>query len=490
MYLSTALPYAALVAFAALGANLLGTGLLILINPRSRSVRWHAAFSFWIMAWLALQGWFTLGMTGDGLMRVYGWVIHLMPAFFVAATLVETFDVRDRTALVVVAFAAITADVLNPVVSGWAGMAWQALMWGTGAVLHFRDRAARRAPGEPGRTGERALKLALLVVVPIAVVGVILLSGAFLLYVMPLLTIVIQFLIFIGVVHHRFYDIEVRAARTGELAAQAVEQERLALLGEVSATLAHEIRNPLTGMRSLTQRLTAPAVDDARRKRYATVILGEVDRLERIVDNLLAVGRRTVVRGGGAGTTPLEPLFDDLMLLVEARARRARITVERDPTTARAAAPRDALAQALLNLLINAVTHTPEGGQVRLAARMDGSQRVAIRVTDTGPGVPPEARDQIFETFHTRGLGAGLGLAVVRRLARELGWHVAVSDADGGGACFQITLPAAGTVAGTVTGTVADTAADTAADTIAAAARPAAARADADTDTDTDVVRA
>lgn len=486
MYLSTALPYAALVAFAALGANLLGTGLLILINPRSRSVRWHAAFSFWIMAWLALQGWFSLGLTGDGLMRAYGWVVHLMPAFFVAATLVETFDVRDRTALVVVAFAAITADVLNPIVSGWGGMAWQALMWGTGAVLHFRDRA-RRPHGEPGRTGERALKLALLVIVPIAVVGVILLSGAFLLYVMPLLTIVIQFLIFIGVVHHRFYDIEVRAARSGELAAQAVEQERLALLGEVSATLAHEIRNPLTGMRSLTQRLTASDVDDARRRRYAIVILGEVDRLERIVDNLLAVGRRTVARGGGAAATPLEPLFDDLLLLVEGRARRARVTVEREPTTARAAAPRDAIAQALLNLLINAVAHTPADGRVRLAASMDGPHRVAIRVTDTGPGVPPEARDQIFETFHTRGLGAGLGLAVVRRLARELGWHVAVFDADGGGACFQITLPAAGTAAGTAAAT-----AGTAADTVAAATRPAAARADADadTDTDTDAVRA
>jgi signal transduction histidine kinase len=502
MYLSTALPYAALVAFAALGANLLGTGLLILINPRSRSVRWHAAFSFWIMAWLALQGWFALGMGADGLMRVYGWVVHLMPAFFVAATLVETFDVRDRTALVVVAFAAITADVLNPVVGGWGGMAWQAMMWGTGAALHFRDRTQHRPHGEPRRPGERALKLALLVIVPIAVVGVILLSGAFLLYVMPLLTIVIQFLIFIGVVHHRFYDIEVRAARSGELAAQAVEQQRLALLGEVSATLAHEIRNPLTGMRSLTQRLAAADVDDARRRRYATVILDEIGRLERIVDNLLAVGRRTVVRGGGAATTPLEPLFDDLMLLVDGRARRVGVVVERDPTTAGAAVPRDALAQALLNLLINAVAHTPPGGRVRLAARMDGPERIAIRVSDTGPGVPLAVREQIFEPFHTRGIGAGLGLAVVRRLAHELDWHIAVSDADGGGACFQITVPAAGAAAGTTAtataGTAAATTAGTAAagtaagaasDEVAAAARSAAARAETGEGTDADVVR-
>jgi signal transduction histidine kinase len=305
------------------------------------------------------------------------------------------------------------------------------------------DRALRSRPHEAARPGARVLKQALLVIVPIAVIGIILLGGSFLLYVMPLVTIVIQFLIFIGVVHHRFYDIEVRAARSGELAAQAAEQERLALLGELSATLAHEIRNPLTGMRSLTQRLAEPNVDDERRTRYAGVILGEVGRLERIVGNLLDIGRRNIVRSDTTEHTSLEPLFDDLLLLVDARARRAQVTVEREATTASAAAPRDALAQALLNLLLNAIAHTPAGGRVRIDAHEHEDGRVEVRVSDTGPGVPPAARETIFEPFHTRGLGAGLGLAVVRRLARELDWQVGVGEADGGGACFHVTLPAA-----------------------------------------------
>jgi signal transduction histidine kinase len=455
MYSATPLPYAALVAFAALGANLLGTVLLLMINPGSRAVRWHAAFTFWIMAWLVLQGWFALGLGTTGLLRAYAWAVHLMPAFFLAATLVETHDVRDRTALLVVALGLATAEVLNPVSGGWAGLAWQAGMWGSGAMLHFRDRRRRgegtrladralRPPhGTSERPGEQALKLALLVLVPIVVVGIILLGGSFLLYVLPPVTILIQFLIFIGVVHHRFYDIEVRAARSGELAAQAAEQERLALLGELSATLAHEIRNPLTGMRSLTQRLAEPHVDDERRMRYAGVILGEVARLERIVGNLLDVGRRRVVRADGAERTPLRPLFDDLLLLVDGRARRAQVTVERAATSAIAAAPRDALAQALLNLLINAITHTPPDGRVRLAVYEHDDGRIEIRVSDTGPGVPPDVREAIFEPFHTHGLGAGLGLAVVRRLAQELGWQVGVGEADAGGACFHVTLPAA-----------------------------------------------
>jgi signal transduction histidine kinase len=438
-------PIAALIAFIAVGANLLGTALLILINPRSREVRWHAAFTFWVICWLALQGWFAAGGATGPLVRPYAWSIHLMPAFFLAATLVETHQVRNRTALFIVAAALATAEFLGPLSGNPVSLAWQATLWGTGALLHVRDRRSR---GGGAPTGERALKFALLVVVPVGVIGVIALRGGFLLYVMPLVTILVQFLIFIGVVHHRFYDVEVRAARSGELAARAAEQERLALLGELSATLAHEIRNPLTGMRSLAQRLTGPGVDEDRRTRYAAVILQEIGRLDRIVGNLLDLSRRTVVRDAAAGTaagdpaaTQLEPLFDDLVLLVDGRARRAGVSIRRDAGRLAAAAPRDPLAQALLNLLLNAIAHTPAGGTVTLDATAARDGRLDIRVSDTGPGVPPEARDEIFQPFHTRGVGAGLGLAVVRRLARELEWDVSVSDAPGGGARFCVRVP-------------------------------------------------
>jgi signal transduction histidine kinase len=453
MNFATSQPLAALVAFTALGANLLGTALLILLNPRSRAVRWHAAFAAWIIAWLALQGWFTLGLGDASLLRIYVFVVHMMPAFFLAAALVETRQLRDRHALLVVALAVVTAPFLNPM-SGVAGLMWQALMWGSAAWLHYRDRntsprqdhVADRVyhqPAAPGRGGEVALKLALLVVVPVSVISIIFLGGVFILYAMPLITIGIQFMIFIGVVHHRFYDIEVRAARSGELASRAAEQERLALLGELSATLAHEIRNPLTGMRSLAQRLTGASLDDERRQRYAGVILGEVERLERVVGNLLDVGRRGVVREALPGPTSLDPLFEDLVLLVDGRARRAEVILERDGGGLSAAAPRDALAQSLLNLLLNAITHTPAGGVVRLEAVRADDGIIEVRVTDTGPGVPPESRQEIFEPFRTRGLGAGLGLAVVRRISRELNWDVAVGDAPGGGASFELRIPAA-----------------------------------------------
>jgi signal transduction histidine kinase len=440
MPFETPLYAAALIAYLALGANFLGTGLLLLIHPRSRSVRWHAAFSFWIMAWLALQGWVALGALQRDVFIAYGWVVHLMPAFFFAATLVETRGVRDRTALAVVLLGVATAHWLNPVAAGAGGIVWQAAMWGVPAVLHFAQGHDKGRPEISAAPGKRALNLALFVIVPVAVIGVVTLRGAFLLYAMPLITVLIQFLIFHGVVHHRFYDIEVRAARTGELATRAAEQERLALLGELSATLAHEIRNPLAGIRSLAQRLAEPGLDETKRERYADVVLTEIGRLDRIVGNLLDASRRTSLAAAPDQETSLEPLLEDLALLVEARARRVGVTVHRRPTAVTVAAPRDALAQVLLNLILNAIEHTPSGGRVELDARATAGG-TAIRVRDTGPGVPPADRAHIFEPFHTRGIGAGLGLAVVRRISRELGWRVTIDDAPGGGALFILEVP-------------------------------------------------
>jgi signal transduction histidine kinase len=266
----------------------------------------------------------------------------------------------------------------------------------------------------------------------------VLAQGAFVLIILPVLVVTVLLLIFMGVVNHRFYDIEVRASRTGDLAAAAAEHDRLALLGELSATIAHEVRNPLTGIRSLTQMIAEPTVEDEKRVRYAGVILDEVARLDRIVGNLTDLARRSSIGTARTAATELDPLFEDLRLLVDARARRAGVSVRIEPGAQIVHAPREALAQALLNLLLNAIAHAPADSTVTLRSTLDNG--VTMSVSDEGPGVPDAERDRIFEPFHTRG-GTGLGLTVVRRLADEHNWNVKVANADSGGAVFSIQVP-------------------------------------------------
>jgi two-component system sensor histidine kinase HydH len=318
-------------------------------------------------------------------------------------------------------------------------MLWQLTVWGSAGALIWWSRWHKAVPyPATGRVGTPSVVMATLALTPFAIVGGLWLGGDFFpLILLPLATVAVQLLLFDGIARLRFYDIEVRAARSGELAARAAEQERLAVLGELAASLAHEIRNPLTGVRSLTQRLAEEVVDEDRRRRYADVILEETGRLERIVGNLLGLARRPVARRQDDAANPLAALFGDLSLLLDAHARKAGVTLTVSGTDLVIPAPREALAQALLNLLLNAIAHSPRGGCVELIAR-EAEGAVELLVRDSGAGVPPADRERIFEPFHSGGDGTGLGLAVVRRLARELGWEIGVGEAPGGGAEFRI----------------------------------------------------
>ncbi len=320
---------------------------------------------------------------------------------------------------------------------------WHAGGWTGGAIALFRS-SRRRRKAAPPPLPDRALVVALTLVAPLAIaLAFIVGAETFFRYAMPLITVGIQLMIFVGVTRMRFYDIEIRASRSGGLAVQAAETERLAVLGELAATVAHEVRNPLTGVRSLAQQIADKDVDEARRRRYAGVILEEVGRVERIVSNLLGVSRRTAPADWHEGPTDLDGLFDDLRLLTASPARKAGVTVRADPQGLTVSAPREPLAQALLNLLLNAIRHVPPGGTVELLARADGSA-ATILVRDDGPGVPAEERSRIFEPFRTLGDGTGLGLSVVRRICHDLGWSVTIGDAPGGGAEFRIEIPATG----------------------------------------------
>lgn len=440
-------PLPAAIALFAFGALFAGSALLLLISPGRRGIRWWVVLQGTIMVWLLLQGWRYLG--GDWWLIQPGIraSVFLLPVVFIAFALMEATERPTWLAFLVIGAGVLVLRLetaMRPESFGLLTAFWHTLGWSIGSVIlfghHMRREKPRRVDPERRRTTLIVVGL-LLLMTPISLIGGFVLGSRMWAYAMPLLVVWIQLLVFFGVARLRFYDIEVRARRTGALAAEAAEQERLAVVGELSASLAHEIRNPLTGVRSLAQRLAEETIDEERRRRYAGVILEEVGRVERLVVSLLGLAKRPEP-GAAPRVVPLAELFDDLVLLVSSRADASSVRVVAEPARTTLRARREPLAQALLNLLLNAIAHSPAGGEVRLTAARRG-EAVELSVSDAGPGVPEGERERVWEPFHSGSGGTGLGLAVVRRLARENGWEARLENAPGGGTRAVLSIPRA-----------------------------------------------
>jgi len=230
---------------------------------------------------------------------------------------------------------------------------------------------------------------------------------------------------------------EVIAAARARLA----QSEKLAALGQLAATVAHEVRNPLGIMRSAAQTLTE-RLPSGELAQASTFIIAEIDRLANVVSSLLGFARPLQLESRAVTVTEL---FDHATLLAagELEAKRARLQRHTASALPLVQGDPDLLSQVLLGLLANAAEAVPPGGTVALdAAAADGAVR--IHVSDSGPGVPAELRAQIFEPFFTtRARGTGLGLAIARHIIEAHGGRIEVGDASTGGACFTVTLPAA-----------------------------------------------
>jgi signal transduction histidine kinase len=442
---------AASISFIAFGVNFFGAIVLLLLNAGSRSVRWYLPFQLCVLVWLFANG-VTFLFEADAWHSVQAFAVAMMPLMFF---IFGWMDLAPRPAWHAMVLMALAAPVVPVVMTGvymselspradTIAMLWSVIGWIGGSFMLWLQgrRDVRRAP-ERRDVRKKIILLAFTLITPISVVGAILLEGMwFIIFVIPVLTILIMLLIFYGMTQLQFYDVEVRARRTSDIAAETFETGRLAVLGELAATIAHEVRNPLTGVRSLAQRIATDDVSADKRRQYAQVILDETSRVEAMVANLLDLARRHSRQNADNAATRLAPLFADLHLLVSARALDKGVAVQvHVPETLVAAAPRDVVAQALLNLMLNGIAHSPQDSTVTVEAHANGGG-VEILVRDRGPGIAPADRQRIFEPFYTtRSGGTGLGLSVVRHIAREHGWQVSVGDAPGGGAEFKLVIP-------------------------------------------------
>lgn len=209
--------------------------------------------------------------------------------------------------------------------------------------------------------------------------------------------------------------------RLREAQARVVAAERLAAVGRLAASIAHEIRNPIAAMRLKTENALASG-NPERATVALESVLGQIARVDHLLRDLLNLTQaRTLTRS----PTDIAALLSDCARLHEdlASAGAVRIAIEGDalPGPDRPQIDGAQIARALDNLLLNALQHTPPGGRVYLAAErvtVAGVVRLHLRVSDTGPGIDPAIRPGLFEPFVTgRPDGTGLGLAIVREIA-------------------------------------------------------------------------
>lgn len=240
---------------------------------------------------------------------------------------------------------------------------------------------------------------------------------------------------------------------------KALTDQRLSEIGSLSQGLAHEIKNPLStiGLNAqlLLENVEALPIDDQTRESLTKRLgaLGrETERLGGIVEDFLNY----------AGEIRIEPRPIDLNGLIteltdfyspQAQSNGVRLRTALDPALPRSMADPSSLKQAILNLMINATNameRNAPGAERSLTIRTlhsrdeDGEPVCCVRVEDTGPGVKPENAGRIFQPyFTTRKGGAGLGLAITKRLIEEQSGTIEVTESDGPGAVFTVSLPVA-----------------------------------------------
>jgi two-component system, NtrC family, sensor kinase len=238
------------------------------------------------------------------------------------------------------------------------------------------------------------------------------------------------------------------AERTRDLEAaqqQLVRSEKLAAVGQLTASIAHEVNNPIAviqGNLDLVRELLGP--DAAKAVRSELKIVDEqIERMRLIVTQLLQFARPSEY-AGYIDNVDTARVLDDCLLLAGHLLSRTRITIERDlRATRRPAINRNELQQVLVNLLVNAIHAMADGGTLTLATRDVGEDAVQIVVTDTGPGLGAELLAELFKPFVTRKKdGTGLGLWISRSIVERYGGDLLAADRDDGtsGAVFTVLL--------------------------------------------------
>ena len=222
---------------------------------------------------------------------------------------------------------------------------------------------------------------------------------------------------------------------------QLAERERLAVLGQMAATVAHEVKNPLSAIKSIAQVMREDESLGSEYSRDLSLIVGETDRLNQSVAQLLSFARK---QPPSERSQRVDELVHSVFGLFQANAAEQKIAlfckIDTDVEVPGVAV--SAVRDSLSNLILNALQATPNGGEVSIVVTT-ADQQLLLQVQDSGSGVSADLRQRIWEPFFTtKQRGTGLGLAIVRKRMQEAGGTARLaSSTNGKGAKFELRLP-------------------------------------------------
>jgi signal transduction histidine kinase len=237
----------------------------------------------------------------------------------------------------------------------------------------------------------------------------------------------------------RLIDEKVRLER--ELA----ERERLALLGQMAATISHNLKNPLGSIKTILQvQMENPELPESLRGE-TQIVLDEIGRLSAKLNQLLQFSRPALLGGSVEASCDATAVIEDVARVLRHEAERRGVAMKLNlcANGARASAPADAVSDIVSNLVVNAIEATPRGGCVSIAATAKNASCI-LTIEDSGAGISPEARDKLLQPFFTtKTQGTGLGLAIVARRVSEFGGEIKWESpaSQGRGTRFDVLLP-------------------------------------------------
>jgi signal transduction histidine kinase len=230
-----------------------------------------------------------------------------------------------------------------------------------------------------------------------------------------------------------------------QLLLEAEEQlsasQKFSALGKLSASLAHEIKNPLSSIKGTAEILLDEFPEGHPKREFTQILLKEASRLNATVDEVLQYSRGQ--HGTRAATEPVAQVVNQVTGLLKSQLKKKGISleIEQEPATEHFHVDAGKLSQVFLNIILNAIDVVPKSGRIKIRLAQDESG-IICTFDDNGPGVAAKERERIFTPFVSgKEDGTGLGLSISRKIVKSYGGRLTVSDSELGGACFTMFLP-------------------------------------------------